>query len=170
MQAITSLKDLVTFSLRNTLTLTIASGFLLFVNDDQAATLGLAQFRDDFRFWIGTIFLIFFSLSVSKIILRLGEYGIDQLEVWKGLQYSKRKLADLTSEERKILRGFLHSNTKTQTLGLESGVVQGLVAAGIIYRSSRIGRQWAGRGIGFDYNILDWVWIYLKKNPSLLDD
>lgn len=173
MQLVASLKsfiDLASLSLRNTLTLTFASGLFLFVNEELAMTLGIAQFRQEFRSWIAVMFILSLSLSASKIALQIGDYFLRHLNYWRNIRIGTQKLANLTSQEKAILRGFLHKNTKTQTLGMESGVVHGLEVAMILYRSSRVATQWAGPGYGIDYNILDWAWNYLKKNPNLLKD
>ncbi|MBU2802589.1 hypothetical protein HFV02_10085, partial [Acidithiobacillus caldus] len=55
--------------------------------------------------------------------------------------------------------------TRSCTLNNASGVVGGLVAEEIIYRSSSMGQF----GAYFSYNIQPWAWDYLRKNPHLID-
>jgi hypothetical protein len=54
--------------------------------------------------------------------------------------------------------------TKTNVLRYDDGVVQGLVAKGIIHQASSMGNVLEG----FAYNIDDSVWAYLNENREVL--
>lgn len=70
----------------------------------------------------------------------------------------------LSEPEKEILRGYVHNSTTTLYFPMSDGVVGGLEAQRILYRSSNIGHldEWA-------YNIQPWAWEYLNDHPELLD-
>jgi len=75
------------------------------------------------------------------------------------------RLNTLTEDEKQILRFYIANNTRANSLKIDDGVVQGLANAQIIYRSASMGdllRGWA-------FNISDFAWEYLNKNPHLLN-
>jgi len=77
---------------------------------------------------------------------------------------SKRRLKDLTKEEKKLLRDYIFKDTRTQYLRDEDGVVKGLEYEKIIYPATNVGSILEG----FAYNIQQWAWEYLKRHPELL--
>jgi hypothetical protein len=61
--------------------------------------------------------------------------------------------------------GYFAKNTRANTLRVDDGVVQGLVADGLIHRSASIGNMLEG----FAHNITDLVWDYIHVHPELLE-
>ncbi len=80
------------------------------------------------------------------------------------INIGKKYLKTLSEEEKEILRRFFDNNKKTQRLRLQSGVVQGLQMHNIIFPASNI----STRLLEVDFNVEDWAWEYLNKNPHLL--
>jgi hypothetical protein len=74
------------------------------------------------------------------------------------------KLNSLTEDEKQILRYYIAKDTRTNVLRVDDGVVQGLVAAGIIYRSANVGNILEG----FAHNITDLAWDYLYVHRDVL--
>jgi len=62
------------------------------------------------------------------------------------------------------LRYYFAKNTRANMLKINDGVVQGLVADHIIYRSASMGDILEG----FAHNITDFVWDYIHTNPKVL--
>ena len=75
-------------------------------------------------------------------------------------------LRNLSADERQVLRGYLESDSKTQYLDIRDGVAGGLLAAGVIYRSTNVATP---NSFAFGYNIQPWAWGRLKKYPQLLE-
>ena len=69
-----------------------------------------------------------------------------------------------TEEEKQILRFYYAKETKTNYLHVADGVVQGLVAKGIIQLASSMGSVVDG----FAHNINEIVWQELNEHPDLL--
>ena len=55
--------------------------------------------------------------------------------------------------------------TRSNTLRIDDGVVNGLVAKGIIFRAASMGNLLEGMA----HNIGDFAWDYLHENPHLLE-
>lgn len=92
------------------------------------------------------------------------------LSVDEAIDIYKDSLQRLSAEEKAYLRGYILDNTKTQYFEVTDGVVQGLVAAKILYRSASITGRYSKSYIPMiAYNIQPWAWEYLNKHPELLD-
>ncbi len=139
------------------------TAFLLFGPDWALKYLGVSNLAQDERPWLGVSFIISIALCLAywgeQVVRRIWNAVLDKKAVKKAPQY----LRTLTEGEKQILRFYIAKQTKTNCLRVTDGVVQGLVAAGIIYPSATI-----GLGLCVDYNICDFAWDYLNRNESLL--
>ncbi|EOU1885459.1 hypothetical protein F6J58_01325 [Clostridium perfringens] len=63
-----------------------------------------------------------------------------------------------------MLSSYIKNQSKTQDLPINNGVVAELASKKIIYRSTEL----SSSGLFFSYNLNDWAWDYLNKNPNLL--
>lgn len=145
--------------------LALVSGALLFGPIRLIELLGLLGFRQSYRPWIGLTFLV--SIAVVTVALFTPIWNIIRRELrdnWLIRRQSKY-LADLTPRERKILRGYIQGDTRTQTFHIGDGAVRELESKLILRRASNLG---AGSGWGFAYNIQPWAWDYLKRHPELV--
>lgn len=150
------------------LAFSLATGVLLFAPSDFLQTTGLGEFVNRYRGALGGIFIgSLVGLFVSAML-----YVAQAVTNWHksrqqiaGLQ---RRLRLLTPQERRVLANFLVRQTKTQVLAINSGVTQGLVHAGIIYRSANISNSghWEP---SFAHNIQPWAWDYLQTRQRLLE-
>ena len=94
------------------------------------------------------------------------------LTQWGGKWYAHRRiiknqracLRSLTPEEKGFLVPFIFDNEATRYASMESGVVGGLLAQGIIYRSSSVGTS----SFTFPYNLQSWARRELAKQRWLL--
>lgn len=136
----------------------IICGFLLFAPTDWMEMLGLGTFIEAARPWVGIIFVVSAVLFAVNIIFDGWALGNSFFTSRSKRKKQIDRLHKLTSEEKEILLGFILGQTKTQYLGYGDGVVNGLEAATIIYRSSNVGDvdRWS-------YNIQPWVWDILNE-------
>ena len=141
----------------------ISSGILLFSGETIIETLGLAEITNSYRSIIGIIFLLSFALVVASWGLSLGNIIKNAWLRNRKFRNLKKRISDLTLEEKDVLLGYIQNQTRTQYLSIENGVVIELESLGIIYRSSNIGdiESWS-------YNIQPWAWKYLNEHPELL--
>jgi hypothetical protein len=157
---LSELLDWIKLSPKYLLPIFLASAVLLFANGEFLEHTGLQEIRTQYRPWVGGIFLVSTLLLASHFINELLPRARKRYGKFTRLKHAKRRLHDLTPEERDILRGYIIGNTRTQYYrSLDDGVVDGLEAERIIYRTSING--WA-------YNIQPWAWKYLNEHPELL--
>lgn len=147
----------------------IASGLVLFAGDGFLEALGLTEFAKDNRSWLGATFLVSTSIVVVSGGIWLKDLLIANYARKRKIKRAKEKVINrlqrLTEDEKQILRFYVAENTRANTLKIDDGVVNGLVADGIIYRAASMGNLLEG----FAHNITDFAWEYLHENIELLD-
>jgi len=143
-----------------------ATGILLVARPSDLATLGLEQFMNQYRSWFGVAFVA----SISLLLAHAGATGFGWVrKEWRWrrhLVHGRRRLRELTSDEREILARYLENDTRAQFLAVSCGVTAGLADAGIIYRSANLSST---DGISFAYNIQPWAWDQLREHPELVE-
>jgi len=149
------------------LALSLLTGILLFSPEEYLQTLGLTPLLGNYKIWIGLIFLFSTVFLVTHLLNLLVSPLQTKIKEYQLLRKRKKKLEDLSQEEKEILKAFISEETKTCPLSSRSGIVNGLAAKKIITRASNIG--YAGYSFTFDYNIRPWAWKYLNENPELLE-
>lgn len=150
---------------RYLLAVALFSGLLLFLPEGTLERMRLLQFAEDHSHWLGVAFLLSAIVWGIDIFIRtcslvVGFHGRHQARV-----LTIQRLHALTEDEKQILRYYIAQGTRSNKLRIDNGVVNGLVAAGIIYRASDMGSMLQG----FAHNITDIAWNYLHKHPRLLE-
>jgi hypothetical protein len=145
------------------LPLVLFTGFVLFAPSWILDTFGLTRWIDSYRQYFGLAFLLSSVFFVSGLAMG----GLDSIKRWRRKRRANKELEQtlrrLSEPEKAILRGYIDNSTTTRYLSLGDGVVGGLEAQHILYRSSHAGNvgAWA-------YNIQPWAWEYLNSRPHLL--
>ncbi|MDH0682935.1 superinfection exclusion B family protein [Achromobacter animicus] len=142
----------------------IVAGSLLFLPVSWLEQLGLQDFANVHRQWLGFAFLVSATLWAIAIALTVWQAFSEKLFRRSVRQHVVRRLSSLTEDEKQILRYYIAKNTRANMLKVDDGVVQGLVADSIIYRSASVGHMLEG----FAHNITDFAWDQLHANPDLL--
>lgn len=160
---ISKLSEWLKLSPRYLLPISLVTGFVLFASANILDTFGLTPFVRQYRPYLGTVFLLSTVLLLVDWSIKSYEWTRKRYRQSSELGRGQRRLHKLTDPEKRILNGYIGSKTRSQYLSIESGIVNGLEAEGIIYRASTVGRltDWA-------YNIQPWAWEYLNKHPELL--
>jgi len=146
--------------------ISIATGAILFAPDSLITSLGMTEIKTTYKPWIGLGFIISASLLIANSSFYTFKWVKTRLTWRKNLAKCQSYLNDLTSDELEILREYIGTQSKTQYLPIDSGVVQGLVNNKIIYRSANVGDIVDG----WAFNIQPWAWDYLNVNLHLLFD
>ena len=139
-------------------------GMMLWGPDWFRSGLGLEAFITEYRNYLGMFFLLSLIGGLTPIWRVVGK-KVCEIQF---VHFGKKRLKDLTPDEKAILNGFIAQNTKTQKLNTSDGVAMGLAKESIIYQSTRTGHPTPG-GAVFGYNIQPWAWKFLRKNPHLLE-
>ncbi len=142
----------------------IVCGILLFTPLHILRQVALYDLTQHYRQWLGLAFLI------SSVLFGV-DRGVWVVGVIKNLMLKAKiqkriihRLKSLTEEEKQILRFYIINKSKTNTLRIQDGIVKGLEADGVIFRSANYGSMLEG----WSFNITDFAWDYLQKDQSLL--
>jgi len=142
----------------------IFAGLLLFTPSGIANTLGIQNLAQNYRQWIGLAFLASITLLAVNWSVQIGGIVRNRSRLQKSKQQITKKLHSLTEDEKQILRFYFATQSKSNTLRIDDGVVNGLVGNGIIFRAASVGNMFEG----FAHNISDFAWEYLHEHPELL--
>nr|WP_010130628.1 superinfection exclusion B family protein [Microbulbifer agarilyticus] len=152
--------------------LVVATGIVLFSTSDLIDEIGLMDFREQNKAYIGACFILSLSILASqasskvfqifKSIILKRKKRKNKAQV---LERRKRGLAHLTPDEKAYLAPYIFDQKTTQYFLLEDGVKGSLEAKAIIYRASNVGDMVDG----WAYNIQPWAKDHLENNPQLLD-
>ena len=150
---------------RYLVSLGIVAAFLLFGGEEYLSKLGVDNFARNYRSWIGLVLVVSFVLFGVDRFIAVIAWHRERKAVAEASELRRKRLNALTEGEKQILRFYIAKQTKTNVLRIDDGVVQGLVAARIIYQSALIGYIVEG----FALNITDFAWEYLLAHPHLLN-
>lgn len=139
-------------------------GVYLFAPAEWITKLGLDNLDKDYRPYIGGVFLISTGVVVVAIFRWIVMFALACVHDRGIKQKAIERLNSLTEDEKQILRYYISQKTRANTLRVDDGIVQGLVSAGIIYRSTQLGSLLEG----FSHNIQDFAWEYLQEHSNLL--
>ena len=152
--------------------LSIATGIILFSGDSVIIALGLEEFRNNNKGYLGAIFIGSLSILLSYTAFSFVKIGKEQYRKYHSkikqkekLKKQQEQLHKLTPDEKAYLIPYVLNDENTQYFLIEDGVAGGLVAKGMIYQSSSIGSMLEG----FAYNIQPWVKEYLQEHPECLE-
>lgn len=136
-----------------------AATFVLFAPDALITEIGLTEFKTQYKDYFGISFVLLIAIATARLVALIGR----KISESKRLREGHKRLRELTAEEILVLAPYISGKTRTRNLPLHSGVVQGLVDEGIIYRSTEYSY---GIGMAFAYNIQPWAWDYLNANAD----
>jgi len=134
---------------------------LLVLNDrhqELAGRLGVAEIVQQHN---GTIFLIGLAAWVMLLVAVVRwMYGllVNKIENIKETQMQKHLLSTLSMREKEFLRTYIDQDTDTRYANVSDGVVGGLTAKTIVFRSSNLGVP--GTLQEFPYNLQPWAKYY----------
>jgi len=134
---------------------------ILFLPEQYAKIVAVEDFREQYRVYLGPVFLLALSFSVARIYM-FSMLGLNKKKVLKEKQAS---LHGLTPEEMGYLSQFIKGSQNSINVGLEDGVMAGLCSKGITYRATCTGHTLHG----YAFNLNPWAREYLSQNPNLLD-
>jgi len=145
------------------------TGLVLFGPGAFKTGLGLDLFLDHYRIWVGVAFLFFLATGLRSPFLWVQSTLIER---WNYHILKKERtilLANLTAEEKSILRGYLSNGTKSFNFDIQNGVISRLITTKFLYCASNRSLPNYPSSTVFPVNVQDWLWQELKKNQHYLD-
>lgn len=133
---------------------------VLFISEEWAKILSVDAFRNQYRIYLGPGFLVVLFFLIARVIDSIFK------KYHKSQEFKSRQqiLHELTPEEKGYLIGYIQDQQNSIYVGLNDGVMAGLVLKGIVYRASNQGDT----ANGFAFNLQPWATAYLTKNQYLL--
>lgn len=169
---LTKLKDFLSLNFRSLFIVAFVSWVLIFIPTSLWETYGLLDLFSKTKPWI---FLI--TIISSVWILSAGLYDIfvyiKNLVAIKEKEIKEKKhkvelINSLSKVEKEILARYIAEDTTTIAFDARDGIVNGLIAKGILYRSSQASNPFTA--MDFDTNLQFWAWTYLKDHPDFLNE
>jgi len=157
--------DWIKLSPRYLAAIAVATSILLFSPVEVLRQIGLEVAINEYRLWIGILWLSSVSLLLAHLFAPLLSLALDRWTDRRWIKFGKRYLSSLTAEEKQILNGYIGPGVRTQKLNIQDGNVRALEQEKLIYRASNLGDLYTG----FSFNIQPWVWEYLNENRGLLE-
>lgn len=160
-EAVKTFNDL---AVKPLLAVAVASGTLVFAPAPMVAKLGMDKFVADYRSWLGLALVVSCAYLFAHAVVFLARDVRDKFETRAIRKAQIEYLKGLAPDEKSRLAPYIEDQRSSVVYQITDGVVRELVAKGILFRSSNV-----GRGTGFSFNIQPWARIEIEKNPSLLD-
>lgn len=164
-ELLTGVLDAVKLAPRYLAPVGLVAAMLLFVPQEYLQVVGVHQLAQDYRPVLGLALLFCIATLVMLVGHALWRSTGSRWRRYKFRRCIHQRLGRLSEDEKQILRFYISQQTRANTLRIDDGVVQGLVAAGVIYRSAQIGSLVDG----FSHNISEIAWKHLDKNEVLLE-
>ncbi|MFV1950331.1 MAG: superinfection exclusion B family protein [Nitrospinota bacterium] len=149
--------------------LVIVSGLLLWGPDAFKNGLGLEPFINEYRKWLGVVFLFFLIVGLQPIAPFVTQKVKEKYKRLESEKRAKIKINDLTPGEKAILKYYIKNNTRTQDLSIQDGDVSKLISDGFLYLASQVSYGGMRGSFTFPVNITDWAWNYIRRNPDVLE-
>lgn len=139
--------------------------FILFFPEIYIVKLGLSELIQKYRMIIGLAFICDLFFIIVNLCSPILNYIKGILRYLSLVLSGKRRLNNLTNEEKEILNYYITNKTRTYELPLNDGIVCELSSYKIIYRAAGVSTG----GLYFAYNMNPWAWRYLNKNKELIN-
>lgn len=133
----------------------------LFSSDQHATLLGLADFRTEYRKFIGPTWLVLMAFICGRVWAEIALI----LARRKSKKMRIESLSRLTAEEKGCLSEFIFEGKNTIYAYHGDGVANGLIAKRILYRAANAFTVTQG----MPCNLQEWARKHLETHPELLD-
>ena len=163
-EAVKSLIEVLKLAPKYLVAVALISGALIFLPESWLELLGLQEMSTQYRAWLGLAFLVSVGICIVAVASWIINWVLNIIRRRRIQGFVIDKLNNLTEDEKQILRYYFAKGTRSNTLKVDDGVVQELVACRVIYRSAQLGNMLEG----FSHNISDLAWDYIHLNPSIL--
>ncbi|KKK08773.1 superinfection exclusion B family protein [Bacillus sp. L_1B0_12] len=159
--------DIIKMSPKYLIAFMLFSGVSLLLGNSQLGiSLGLKESIDEYKVYLGIVFLASSCFLISHFIYWL--YSILKFKIENKVRNKEmiNRLNNLNDYEKRILRTFVLYNERSIQLEINDGTVAELELLRILFRSANI----SSGGMIFPYNLNSVARDYLTKNQNLLSD
>lgn len=143
----------------------IATFVLLFLPDAYSQKIGLDQFRDAYRIWVGVLLLLTGAALITNAIWAIAGFLRPKINTWLFVREKRKTLRSLTADEKAILRRFIIDGEASVHANLNSGPINLLEHKQIVTRAADV----SVRLTIFSYIMQPWAREYLERKRDLLN-
>lgn len=143
----------------------IVIGIVLFSPSELANTLAVEEMREKYRIFLGPLFLVILFFLIANLFSLGWAKFLQVTRLKKKIRAAKENLEKLTSEEKGYLAVYIVDAKNTVYVGLEDGIISGLVGKGIVYRASNHFDLLNGCA----FNLQPWAREHLEGNVGILE-
>ncbi len=152
--------DALKMPVRYFLALLVAGIFLLSAPGPWLDRFGVTELRERHRLFIGIGTLLCTAMVLANVLAWIGKRI-----AWRtNKRRFVKSLYTLSADEKRVLRNYVSGDSHTGYFTVGDGVIGGLEAKRILFRSSAIGVRFQ-----FPYNIQPWALEHLSSHPELLE-
>ena len=156
------LKEILSLDYRSLFILACVGWVIILIPISIWQEMGLMDLWYLLRPWIFIVALISTVWLVSKGAYDLVNTNIDR---FKKRNENEKLILTLSRQEKEILASYIIEDATTLAFDIRDGVINGLIAKGILYRASQLSNPFS---YDFDVNIQIWAHQYLKTHPKIL--
>lgn len=142
----------------------LSSSCFIFFPDKLLIDLGVKSFRDNYRSYIGIVFIFSLSILVVSLLSSIMKSAKKKYRWYKSLRISKKALKELNKFEKNMLSEMINDDAYSIELDITDGYHMRLEQCKIIYRASNL----SSMGTYFSYILQPWAIKYLKNHMYLL--
>lgn len=166
-----NLRDFLSLDYRSLFIIACISWVVFYVPEWFWDSLGLQNIRSIILPWVSTIGVIsslWFVFGGIFDLVSKGAKKINALQEPRKMQKTREEILLTTSEvERSYIAKYMSEDTTTIAFDARDGVVNGLIAKGILYQARQMPNPFS---FDFDINVHPWVVEYLQKHPKVLEN
>lgn len=148
------------------LALAVASGFLLFMPEKVIMSLYMAEFRNQYGFVIGTVFIVSISILFAMVVKWVYNFVVQKYDLKTCKKEQERLLLNLSKEKVEVVQKLLNQRTHTLMLPMNNGLIVELQYYDII---SPAGQTHITSAVNPQINFFlqPWVIERIKENEEL---
>lgn len=129
----------------------------------------MVEFREDYGFVIGIVFIISLTISIVSISVALYSYQTERKVAKEFVETAAQRLNELSNYQKVIIYALYKVDNHTRELPIHDGAIQILEHNMMIQKAAT---QYAVAGLNnavFPYFLQPWVVEKLNTDPSLLN-
>ncbi len=166
-----NLKSFLSLDYRSLLIVACVCWTIFFIPSSIWQEVGWLTLRLQARPWVLLIAIIASVWFVFGGIYDLIKTNLNKVNDWivarKTTQMREKMLLSTSRVEKEVLVKYVAEDTTTLAFEMRDGIVNGLIANGILFRASTSTNPMS---YDFDTNIHPWAWEYFKNHPEVLKD
>jgi len=105
--------------------------------------LGYDGFVEPYRGWISLGALVFSVYGFVMFMANVPSKILEKWETWRFKRNAPGILRQLSSQEKGYIAKYIAENASTLQFRIDDGVINGLIAKSIVYRSSSVGSYYS---------------------------